>query len=213
MNTRFRILATGLGLAAAFLMPAAKADEEPGFYGGGSVGLSHHSDEADDIRAAFAPTTIDIDTDTNDLGWKIFGGYRFNPYLGAEVEYVDLGEESVDVGLDTLKITATNSVSGVSLSGIAGYPVLPQAYVFGRLGAFIWDSSADVKGNSFLTAIANGIGAIPAGDNDVDLTFGLGATYQLVDHVKVRADWERFQDLGQDSTDVDLFSGGIQYDF
>jgi OOP family OmpA-OmpF porin len=213
MNSKLRILTTSLGLATTLLAAGARADEEPGFYGGGSVGLSSYSDEESDIRAAFAPTLVDVTTDNTDLGWKIFGGYRFNPYLGAEVAYVDLGEQSADVGLDTLKITATNSVSGVSLSGIAGYPVLPQAKVFGRLGAYIWDSSADIKGNAFLAALTNTIGAVPTGDNGVDLTFGLGATYQLVEHVKVRADWERFQDLGKDSIDVDLFSGGIQYDF
>lgn len=199
----------------AGLVPAgtAVAGEGPGFYGGGSVGLAHYEDEEDEIRAAFAPTAIRVDTDNNDLGWKIFGGYRFTPYFGAEVSFVDLGEQSADVGVGTASITATNSVSGVSMTGTAGYPVIPQGYVFGRLGAYVWDSSIDTTGNALLNAIAAANGAVDEGDNGVDLTFGLGATYELVEHVKVRADWERFNGLGEDETDIDLFSGGIQYDF
>lgn len=186
--------------------PAAWAGEGPGFYAGGSVGLSHYEDEEDDIEADFraAGFAADVDSDTNDLGWKIFGGYRFTPYFGAELAYIDLGEESVDVDLGPLlgTLTATNSVSGASVAGTAGYPVLPNAYVFGKLGGFIWDSNAEGS-------------PVGLGDDDsgVNLTFGIGGTYQLVEHVKVRAEWERFQGLGDDDTDVDLFTGGIQYDF
>jgi OOP family OmpA-OmpF porin len=202
------LLATGLLTSATVL-----AGEGPGFYGGGSVGLSHYEDQEDEIRGAFAPTAISVETDDSDLGWKLFGGYRFTPYFGAEVSFVDLGEQSVDIGVGTASVTATNSVSGVSLTGTAGYPVIPQGYVFGRLGGYVWDSSVDTEGNALLNAIATANGAIDEGDNGVDLTFGLGATYELVEHVKVRADWERFNGLGENETDIDLFSGGIQYDF
>jgi OOP family OmpA-OmpF porin len=196
----------GLVGAMVLIVPGVWAGEGPGFYGGGSVGLSHYEDEADDIDEAFtaAGFTADVDSDTTDLGWKIFGGYRFTPNFGAEVGYIDLGEQSVDVDLGPLlgTLSATNSISGVSLAGTAGYPVLPKAYMFGKLGGFIWDSSAEGS---------------PVGlgddDNGVDLTFGIGGTYELVEHVKVRAEWERFQGLGDDDTDIDLFTGGIQYDF
>jgi OmpA-OmpF porin, OOP family len=214
MNPAKKLLLPTTSVMLALLqVSVASAGEGPGFYGGGSVGLAHYEDEEDEIRAAFAPTVINVETDNNDLGWKIFGGYRFTPYFGAEVAFVDLGEESADVGIGAATINATNSVSGVSLSGTAGYPIIPQAYVFGRMGAYIWDSSVDTEGNALLNAIATANGAVNEGDNGVDLTFGLGATYELVEHVKVRADWERFNGLGEDETDIDLFSGGIQYDF
>jgi len=204
----------GVGAVCASVVGTmAWAGEGPGFYGGGSVGLSHYEDEEDKISAALgtAGLTGTVDTDSNDLGWKLFGGYRFTPYFGAEVEYIDLGEESADIAITAPIIGSINAaaeVSGVSLTGTAGYPIVPQGYVFGKLGGFIWDSNT--RGGATLGGVPIGLGV---DDNGVDLTFGLGATYELLEHVKVRAEWERFQSLGNDETDIDLFSGGIQYDF
>ncbi len=44
----------------------AWAGEGPGFYAGGSVGLSHYEDEGDDIEADFraAGFTADVDSET-----------------------------------------------------------------------------------------------------------------------------------------------------
>ena len=191
-EVRLQIL---LVVVLAGVSAASAAGEGPGFYGGGAVGLSLYDDEEDDIRDIFLANGFiaDVNTDVSDFGWKIFGGYRFNPYFGAEVAYVDLGEESADISLGPLlgSISATSAVSGVSIAGTAGYPVIPQAYVYAKLGAFIWDSSVDTGGG--LGPLATAIGAVGSGDNGVDLTFGIGATYELVEHVKVRAEWERFQ--------------------
>ncbi|MGQ0659145.1 MAG: outer membrane beta-barrel protein [Chromatiales bacterium] len=192
---------------------AAWADEGPGFYVGGGLGLSHYEDEQAEIKAALGAAGLSgtVDTDNNALGWKLFGGYRFNTYFGAELGYVDLGEESADIlitGPILGSIDADAQVSGVSLTGTVGYPVVPQGYVFGKLGGFLWDS--DVDGGATLGGSSLGLGD---DDDGLDLTFGVGATYELVEHFKVRAEWERFNDLGDDGTDVDLFSGGIQYDF
>lgn len=203
-----------VGMMALLAGGSAFAGEEMGFYAGGSVGLSLYEDEEDDIAASMAAAGFSgsIDTDNTDLGWKLYGGFRFNPYFGTEIGYIDLGEQSVDVSLSSPlvgNVNATAEVNGVSLTGTAGYPILPQAYVFGKLGGYVWDSNVD----GGLSVGATPVVSLGDDDNGVDLTFGIGGTWELVEHVKVRAEWERFQGLGDEDTDVDLFSGGIQYDF
>jgi OOP family OmpA-OmpF porin len=186
------------------------AGEGPGFYGGGSVGLSLYEDEEDELNSLLTAAGIigTVETDVTDLGWKIYGGYRFSPYFGAEVGYIDLGEASADIG----SVSVSSGVSGVSIAGTAGYPVADRGYVFGKLGAFIWDASTETEGPALLLAVLPA-GVVSGDDNGVDLTFGVGGTFELVEHVKLRAEWEHFLGLGDPDTDIDLFSGGVQYDF
>jgi len=55
------------------------------------------------------------------------------------------------------------------------------------------------------------------GDTDVAWSLGLGAQYNLSKSVGLRAEWERYFDVGDaDSTgemDVDLISAGVVFKF
>ena len=50
-------------------------------------------------------------------------------------------------------------------------------------------------------------------DDGISLMFGLGAEYRLNEHITVRGDWERFNDIRIGGNWVDMFSVGMSYHF
>ena len=80
--------------------------------------------------------------------------------------------------------------------------------VFGKLGFFRWDleSRATVGGDS---------GSLD--DDGTDFTFGIGARYSLNENFAIRAEWELFNELGDEDTtgesDVNLLSAGVVFSF
>lgn len=52
-----------------------------------------------------------------------------------------------------------------------------------------------------------------ADDDGVDWLFGAGITYQLLDKLTVRAEWERYHGLSSNNNNIDLFSVGLSYHF
>lgn len=157
------ILALLLGLGAV----NAQADADSGLYIGAGLGQFNvevdNLDDAGDVASGF---------DGDDTSWKIFGGYRFNPYFGVELDYIDFGGPE-DQGIE------------VGISGIAPYLVatLPFANIFevsAHLGYYFYDvdidtdfgsdSSSDedlVYGASFAVVFAK--------------KFDLRLTYEIID--------------------------------
>ena len=68
---------------------AAHAENERGFYVGGGVGqFNVQIDDIDDTDDAIERL------DDDDTSWKLFAGYRFNPYISLEAAYIDFGRAS-----------------------------------------------------------------------------------------------------------------------
>jgi OOP family OmpA-OmpF porin len=119
-----------------------------GFYAGGSVGYSDFHQNASDIQSILADAglsgvTATANVDDTDIGWKLFGGYHFNQYLGLEGGYTDLGRTKLDLNATvndpllsptpvTILSTATVNVDGFTLDGVLSYPVYETFDVFGK---------------------------------------------------------------------------------
>src|SRR5947207_424512 len=69
---------------------AVSAAENSGWYIGGSVGQSTSDYSSSRARSDFG-YAAGVNVDNADTGWKLFSGYRFNPNLGIEFGFVDLG--------------------------------------------------------------------------------------------------------------------------
>jgi OOP family OmpA-OmpF porin len=187
------IAAAVLALGAGITAPQASAQ---GFYVGGSVGRS----DADDSNAV--PDLITSGTvDGKDSGYKIFGGYQFNPYFGLELAWVDLGTASYSGSFSGLPVTGgTVKTSGFNFSAVGTWPVGAGFALFGKVGAFAWESrQSDVTGGAPFSTKENG----------GDVSFGLGASYDFTKNIGIRAEWERFKAVG----DIDLLSVGLVYKF
>lgn len=88
-------LKSGLLSLALLAAPAAFAqDDNPnGFYLG--VGVGQFNIEIDDVDDA--TSTIES-FDDDDTAMKAFFGYRFAPMFALEVDWLDLGETTGDIG-------------------------------------------------------------------------------------------------------------------
>jgi OOP family OmpA-OmpF porin len=165
-------------VAATLLASApAMAAEDGGFY----------------VGAGFGQFSVDEGSfDESDTGYKLFGGWMFNQYVGGELEYIDGGTVGDnDFGIDT---TAFN----VSLKG--NWPVTEQLDVYGKVGYFFWDADIDVSGDS----------GQERNDSGSDLSWGLGAGYDFTENFGVVAEWQWFQ---IEEADAEMLSAGVVWKF
>jgi OOP family OmpA-OmpF porin len=186
-----------LGLAAT---PGLAQAEN--WYGGASVGQSKAN--------VICDLNITCSSDDTDTGWKIYGGYHFNPKGAIEFGYVDLGKAKLS-GTDIFlgSASADWETSGFTVA-LAGFIPVSQNFAFmGKLGLFHWNLDVNVS-SSFL-------GSGSASSSGTDLTYGLGLKYDFSKTVGVRAEWERFKDVGDNNTtgqsDIDLLSVGVVFKF
>jgi OOP family OmpA-OmpF porin len=204
-TSRYDKLMHGLSAAVLILGLAAipQMAQAEGWYGGASLGQS----KAKDITCDLDITCSSDDTDT---GWKIYGGYQFNPNGAIEFGYVDLGKAKLN-GTDSF-LGATSAdweTSGFTVA-LAGFIPVSQNFAFmGKVGLFNWDLDVNVSSSVF--------GSGSDTSSGTDLTYGLGLKFDMSKTTGVRVEWERFKDVGDDNStgqsDVDLLSVGLVFKF
>jgi OOP family OmpA-OmpF porin len=156
-------------------------------YIGGSAGITS-VDVCDDLSGLGVTSCDDEDT-----GFKIFGGYKFNPNFAVEGLWADLGEVSATGPGGS----ASMEVDGFGAAAVGVIPLNEKFSIFGKVGAFMWDASG-------------GGGAAGSDDDGTDIMFGAGVGWNFTPKFGLRAEWERF-DI--DGDDVDFLSVGLQFNF
>lgn len=144
--------------------------------------------------------------DDNGDTFKIFGGYRFNKFIALEGALVGLG---TDLGSNR-----DLSKDGLSVQAVGIWPVAKRVELLGKAGFFTWEEW-QVNENQF-DCSDFGTGFICTEDQDkiddgTNGTFGLGLNYHISKRWSLRAEWERFLDVGEG--DVDMLSLGSFYRF
>jgi OOP family OmpA-OmpF porin len=187
-----------LGLAAIPSMAQAE-----NWYAGASAGQSKAKDIVCDLD-------ITCSSDDTDTGWKIYGGYQFHPNGAIEFGYVDLGKFEGS-GTDSFlgNVSVDYKASGFTAALVGSLPIGQNFGLMGKLGMFHWDVDVNASSSVF--------GSGSDSSSGTDLTYGLGLKYDFSKTVGVRAEWERFQDVGDENTtgqsDVDLLSVGVVFKF
>jgi opacity protein-like surface antigen len=169
-----KILITAVAGALLAAAPAMAADDG-GFYVGAGVG------------------SFGVDVGAfggDDIGYKAFAGWMFNPYIGAEVEYLD-GGTAEDRGAE-IDMTGFNA----SLRG--AFPIGDQFSVFAKVGMIFWD--ADVS-------IFEGTG----NDSGEDVSWGVGAGLDFTDNFGMTIEYQGFEI--EDTDTVDLISASVVWKF
>lgn len=179
-------LATALvALASLALAPAAFADNDDGFYVGAGVGqFNAQIDDVDQLD----PTIQDWDED--DTAYKVFGGWRLNKVLAFELAYINLGEPS---GAVVPGFNVDSSVDGFAPYVVATLP-LGLFEVYGRLGYYFYDATVGVE------TVAGG--RVEFDEESEDFVYGAGVGLNLLDHLNIRLEYERFELQGLDDTDA-----------
>ena len=198
---KFAIAAlVALGLVAA---PAFAADTGP--YIGAGVGQ-------------FNVQLDDLDFDEGDVGFKIFGGYNFLEWLGAEVAYIDGGtaeDKYSDPDLGSAKVGI--DVSAFTLAGVGTLPIGDMFELYGKLGMAFWDGDLRVSASGLICdeLAAEGLPCSETGsESGEDFYWGIGAGVNLGENFNVRVEYEAFQ-IGADDVDADadFISGSVVYRF
>lgn len=222
MNFAHKKLFTCITLAMVMgsLTNIASAQSNPeGWYLGGNLGKT--DSDMDDARttedllgAGYSVTGID--DDKTDTGYKLFGGYQFNPYIALEGGYFDLGEASFTANVGS----AGNALPGTfgGTTQVKGYflDLVGSVYFNDKLSAFARIGADHARPEERFT----GTGSVPltsyrSSEWDTNLKYGLGLQYAFTPTWALRLEGERYriQDGVANRDDVNFISLGLVYRF
>ncbi|MFN2644284.1 MAG: outer membrane beta-barrel protein [Burkholderiales bacterium] len=164
-----------LALAAALFSASAAAQFSTPrtFYAGASVGSSN----AD----RWCSGAASVNCDDTSAALKAFGGYQLDHTFAVEVGYVHLGTFKASApggATDEAKVRALEG------SIVAAFPIAQRTSLFGRFGGYYATVREDTN---FAGASSN---------NNTDLTFGFGVRYDVSAKFAIRAEWQRYLDVG-----------------
>ncbi len=190
-----------LTISILFSMPAIAQGSN--FYVGGAFGQSKMKEACDGLTIA---------CDGTDAGWKIFGGYQINNTFAAEIGYLDMGKAVASGTITGAGVYAEGAAKAWEFLGVGTLPLANRLSAYGKLGFFRWDLTTSAS------AVVPGFAAAAASTSDTgtDFTYGIGFKFEFTKSVEARAEWQRYNDVGTDSTgkgDVDLLSLGIVFKF
>jgi OOP family OmpA-OmpF porin len=205
------LAAAGLGYALGL-----QAADEANWYVGAGIGRS------DAKRTTSWGTTADATlfvngitgstlVESHDTAWKLFGGYQFNANLALEAGYTDLGKfrgtttiTAPAAGLATGKWKA---ISPLNLAVVGTYPVKDRLSVMGKLGLAVTKVTVSITPPAAASLAATRVQPL----------LGVGLKYDFTKAFAVRAEFERFNNVGDGSntgqTPINVWFLSGQYRF
>jgi len=210
-------ITTGLIAALALVSGSAIAAEDTGFYVGASVGQGSFALNTSKvnraIEEAFNSNNLALDQtgqnkDTKSTTWQAILGYRLNPYLAAEITYLDLRGPTYKLNGDAtfpptfiapvpVTTKADWSASGVPISVLGIWPITDEWEVFGRVGVFIGDVKVKVAVNA---DNGNANGRARKSDGSTEFLGGAGVNWNFMDMWTARAEWQGMPSVGNNQT-------------
>ena len=194
-------------LIVFFNAPALAQDR--GFYLGASVGQVQHQDACG--AAAFS-------CDDKDTGFRLSAGYQFLRYFALELGYADLGESFAGETIAGAGVNVKREVMASDLTAVGILPLGERFSLFAKLGTYaarteLAGSGARVGGPPTFTRT---VVTVSGEEVNAGLTFGLGAGFQFTRNFGMRAEWQRYAEVGGDEigeVDIDVMSLGLLYRF
>ena len=203
-----------LGLALVVAAPCAHAQWYVGASAGESRTSSKGGSQADQLLdLGFDDASSSVDD--KDTAYRIHAGYQFHRYLAVEAGYVDLGRTSIHSTVQpTGSLDTRIKAKGFDLSAVGMLPLGEQFMVFARIGAFAAETRASFSGSG---SVALSSGEETQKKRTTGAVYGIGATYNFTPQLALRAEWNRYQKIGNDLTggefDAKTLTAGIQYRF
>lgn len=181
-------------IALLSLSSAAMADRGP--YAG--IGFGRTSIDVGDTSG------FNVTVDDTDSGFKVYGGYQIINNLAIEAGYANLGEATFVFGP---AVTAKFEAAAVFVDAVGTLPLTDGFALLGRAGLAFTQAE--------LSATRFGFSASEKED-DVSLKLGLGAQYSFTKNLALRAEWERYLEVGGETTgeaDIDIASVSLNVKF
>jgi hypothetical protein len=164
--------------------PAAAEEPDPsGFYIGAGLG---QFDVSIDSLEGVGDVLEDLDAD--DSAWKLMLGWRFNPFISIEADYVDLGAPNGD-----FDATGSSGEYEVDFAGVAGYVIgtLPLGIfeLSAKLGYYWHDADLHVD---FDNIGPNNGNVFNGSSSSEAVTYGVGAGATFFGHLNAKIEYELF---------------------
>jgi OOP family OmpA-OmpF porin len=140
------------------------------------------------LGASFGSAQYD-NADDSSAAFSLFGGYHLNEVLALDLSYNDLGKAE-NGGVKT-------EASAFSLGVLGKLPLKNDLTLFGKVGLSSWDLDI-TPGPS---------------DSDIDVSYGLGADYDISGTTAVRfgVDFYSLNGANNIDEDISVFSIGFVY--
>ncbi len=174
----------------ATLLPLMGASSFAQLYAGAGVGIGHQNlDCAGSTKC-----------ESNAIGYKVYGGYKLNQMLSAEVGYMDIGRAKLADDANNLEF----AVKVLVLNAAARFELVPELNGVARLGV----ASVDAK-------VA---GTASAASTRTKPYIGLGLEYRIKKDLKAVAYLDMTKATiqaagGDSSSNVRLIGLGLEQDF
>ena len=214
-STRTRF-AVGLvfGLLCLAAAPGARAqsatESDEGFYVGVGFGASTFDQSKADFDAGVFGSFTDAGftvlnpvSKLDDSSTEFHGliGYRFNPYFGFELAFVDIGKLNYSAtmtlsggGLPSPSpgtISGDVSAKGPVLSVIGSVPLRKRWEVYGRAGLFYADTTLGVGATILSVGSSSSVSA-----HSTDWALGVGGAFNPSRRFSIRLEYQKLKDVG-----------------
>ena len=179
---RISLLIAICTLTSAFAIAYGVTPIPFGWYIDGNVGISKISNTDD--RSG---TSIN----NSGTGFNVDVGYKFMPYLGAEIGYSDYSDAKIKISTGTEAGKVQNSAYDIAIKGIL--PVIDTAFeFFAKVGAAQVKSEVtiDHKAAALLANLKKGT------HTATSFFIGVGADYSFIPNVPINIQWQRAMAIG-----------------
>jgi OOP family OmpA-OmpF porin len=193
------------------------AGAQEAFYGGIGIGAAKTRIGNHPLGITGA-TATSLSRDENDVGGKIFFGYRANSYWAAEGGYVDLGTTSAKrsmyaPGVGSISMDSSNTAYFIDLVG--RMPIGNGISLIGKVGQIASENRKKLSAGGAVS-LAPGT-ASRYKERETDWKYGAGAEYELSKTMAVRSEVELYRKLGNDDAggenEAGLFSLNLLFRF
>jgi opacity protein-like surface antigen len=178
-------------VAAALLITLVASSAWAQAYVGLALGKAKYRDNC--LGAASSITCSSSDT-----AFRLFGGYKINPYLGFELGASTLGTMRASTG-------ESADLDAIDISALVSWPISSRFAVHGRLGIFSGDMTTNPSGGGPVPAAPIFPPPPPqpqpprvgwSSGNTVGGTYGIGASYAVTPNAVFRLEWQRYEYFG-----------------
>lgn len=197
------------GILAAAVLAASSSgtalaqspDNDEGLYLGAAFGqFNVNVDDIDDTDEAISKI------DDDDRAWRIFAGWRLNPYFAFELNYVDFGENS---GSTSSSASGSSGDYSVDLAGFqpAVYGIVPVGPVelFAKVGYYFYD--VDLRFDFDSLDSEN----FRSDTSEEALSYGGGVGMTLFERLNAKLEYEKIDTDVIDDLDAIWLSGAWRF--
>jgi opacity protein-like surface antigen len=213
------LLSSGAGLALAQGSGGAdpRLDPRRSYFGGAIGGGFYDTDfkrNNDEIRSTGA-TSFSSDANSTGTMWKVYGGYRFSPYVSFEAGYWNFGNLDVKTKIFapvSTKMERRYDGGGIGADALLWLPMSTSLSGLVRAGAMrtsIKAGSSDPGGG--LSSLSS------ESAQKINAHWGVGLELRLTGAAAARVEYESVRNVGDNSkfgaADINMVTVGANYRF